>query len=554
MLTRITIRDFAIIDTLDIELSEGLSVITGETGAGKSIVLDGLGLCLGDRADTSMVPEGATRSEVMVTFDLTDNPQAQQWLSAEALDDEEHCLIRRVIHQNGRSQASINGRPVTRSQLESLSSLLVGIHGQHAHQQLLKPAIQRRTLDNYADHTRALDNVGSVYRQLQSVIAEIEQLGGGEDQADRKALLRYQLEELDGCALTPAAYAELNQEQKRLASAGELIETCQHVLETLYDSDTAVHTMLASAQRQLSAHEGSDPAIAEANELFANAMVQTQEGCQQLRHFADGLEIDPQRLSEVDQKLSQLSDLARKHQTDPEELVAVADRIRSTLEALESADSRLTELAEKKAQLSAEYRKASADLSASRQKAAERLSAEVNTLLGELGMPGAALLIGVAYNPDSAPTQHGQDEVQFDVRTNPDQTAGPIQRVASGGELSRIGLAIEVATARTAEIPCLIFDEADSGIGGAIAEVVGTKLRLLAQHHQVICITHLAQVAAQGHTQLQVEKQHQQGRTRTLMRILDEKERLEEIARMLGGVEITPATRDHAKEMLTRAE
>lgn len=554
MLTRITIRDFAIIDSLDIELSEGLSVITGETGAGKSIVLDGLGLCLGDRADTSMVPTDAVRSEITVTFDVTNNPSAQRWLSAEALDDEDQCLIRRVIHQNGRSQGSINGRPVTRLQLESLGSLLVGIHGQHAHQQLLKPAIQRRTLDNYAGHEEALQTVKAIYGQLQSVIAEIEQLGGGDDQEDRKALLRYQLEELDASALSKTAYAELNQEQKRLASAGELIECCQHVLESLYDSDTAAHSMLANAQRQLTPHEDSDPAIAEANELFANAMVQTQEACQQLRHFADGLEIDPQRLTEVDAKLSQLNDLARKHQTEPDQLEQVADTLRGTLEALESADTRLAELDACKTQLTQEYLTASARLSNSREQAAEQLSAEVNELLSELGMPGAELLIRVIHNPNATPSIHGQDEVHFDVRTNPDQTPGPIQRVASGGELSRIGLAIEVATARTAEIPCLIFDEADSGIGGAIAEVVGTKLRLLAQHHQVICITHLAQVAAQGHAQLQVEKQHQQGHTRTLMRALDNDERLEEVARMLGGVKITPATRDHAKEMLKRAE
>ena len=554
MLTRIAIRDFAIIDALDIELSGGLSVITGETGAGKSIILDGLGLCLGDRADTAMVPDGAARSEISVAFDITANPNAQQWLADEALDEEDNCLLRRVIHQNGRSQAMVNGRPVTRSQLETLGSLLVGIHGQHAHQQLLKPTTQRRTLDNAADHPDELATVADLAARLQEITAEIEYLGGGADQADRKALLRYQLDELEGAALSEAAYAELIQEQKRLASAGELITCCQTVLDSLYDSDSAAHALLANAQRQLAPFEQTDPAVAEANSLFASAMVQAQEGAQHLRQFADRLEIDPHRLAEVDASIGVLNDLARKHQTQPEALLEVADRLRETLETLDAAEGRLNELTKAQEEAKKAYQAASSVLSASRQKAAEKLSSEVNALLAELGMPGAALIIKVVHQPATSPGPNGQDEVRFDVRTNPDQPPGPLQKIASGGELSRIGLAIEVATARTAEIPCLIFDEADSGIGGAVAEVVGRKLRMLAEHHQVICITHLAQVAAQGQSQLQVEKQTLEGRTQTTMRPLTEAERLEEIARMVGGVEITTATLNHAKEMLKQAE
>jgi len=283
-------------------------------------------------------------------------------------------------------------------------------------------------------------------------------------------------------------------------------------------------------------------------------MVQAQEGAQHLRQFADRLEIDPHRLAEVDASIGVLNDLARKHQTQPEALLEVADRLRETLETLDAAEGRLNELTKAQEEAKKAYQAASSVLSASRQKAAEKLSSEVNALLAELGMPGAALIIKVVHQPATSPGPNGQDEVRFDVRTNPDQPPGPLQKIASGGELSRIGLAIEVATARTAEIPCLIFDEADSGIGGAVAEVVGRKLRMLAEHHQVICITHLAQVAAQGQSQLQVEKQTVEGRTQTTMRPLTEAERLEEIARMVGGVEITTATLNHAKEMLKQAE
>ncbi len=555
MLRRIQVRDFAIIDELEIALEPGLTVLTGETGAGKSILLDALGLCLGDRADTSMVPANAERSDIHVEFDVADTPRAAAWLAREGLEEDEICLLRRVIQSNGRSQAWINGRPATRGQLEALGGLLVGIHGQHAHQALMRPDTQRRTLDHFAGNDQARDAVASIFAKLQAVDTQITELAGGsEDHTDRMALLRYQLEELEAEALEPEAFAELEREQKRLASAGEILAACQQSLDALYDAETSAQSLMASASRALAPHLDTDPQLTEAEALISTGQVQIEEACQTLRHFADGLEMDPERLDQVEKKLTKLFDLARKHQVEPEALSEHTAKLRAELERLESADTRLVELQAEREQLRTDYATAAQTLSKSRQQAAETLNARVNELLGTLGLKGAALEIGVDHQADSEPTRHGLDRVQFDVRTNPDQPAGPLNRVASGGELSRIGLALEVATADVAELPCLIFDEADAGIGGAVAEVVGRQLRALAEHHQVLCITHLPQVASQGIHQLQVEKQQRDdGRTVTQTRLLAADERTQEIARMLGGVEITDKTLQHAREMLDQA-
>ncbi|MEX0430471.1 DNA repair protein RecN [Spiribacter insolitus] len=556
MLNRIEIRDFAIIDELTIDLHPGLSVLTGETGAGKSILLDALGLCLGDRADTSMVPEAAKRSEIHVIFDVSDTPRARAWLTEENLDEDNECLLRRVIQSNGRSQAWVNGRPVTRHQLEQLGRLLVGIHGQHAHQALMRPEIQRRTLDGFAGHANKLEPVSSLHARWQRVEAEIRSLSGGDgDHQDRIDLLRYQLEELDEEALTEEAFSQLEQEQRRLAGASEIIIACQRSLELLYEGETTAQTIIAAAERELDPHLGVDSALAETRDLLATGQVQLEEACQGLRQFADRLEMDPERLQVVEDQLSRLHDLARKHQVEPEGLAAHAEALRDELNRLESADSRLLELHAERDRILDDYRNAAAILSESRRTAAMQLGERVDDLLAQLGMTGAELTIVVDPDSEAPPTAHGTDRIRFDIRTNPDQRPAPLQKVASGGELSRIGLALEVATADTAELPALIFDEADTGIGGGVAEVVGRQLRALARHHQVLCITHLPQVAAQGMHQLQVEKRHREdGRTVTDVRPLSPEERTRELARMLGGLEMTEKTLNHAREMLERVD
>jgi DNA repair protein RecN (Recombination protein N) len=555
MLSHIQIRDFAIIDRLEVDLASGLTALTGETGAGKSILLDALGLCLGDRADTAMVANDAERSEVHVRFDVSDTPAARHWLGEEGLDEDDECLLRRVIHRNGRSQAWINGRPVTRAQLEALGEYLVGVHGQHAHQALMRADNQRRSLDGFAGNHTERQRLAEVHTRLRSVDEEIARLSGGhEDHQDRMDLLRYQLDELDAEALTAEALQALEQEHRRLAGAEDILSACHTSLAMLYEGETTAQSIIAQAERSLEPHTDADQALAEACDLLANGQVQIEEACQSLRHFADRLEMDPQRLEEVDQKLSRINDLARKHHTEPEALTDLAAQLRDELEALENADTRLAELQQQRQNLLDDYRDAAAAVSATRQTAAAALEKRVNALLAELGMAGAALLIGVEYNGDGEPAANGLDRVGFDVRTNPDQSPAPLAKIASGGELSRIGLALEVATADTAELPTLIFDEADTGIGGAVAEVVGRKLRELAGHHQVLCITHLPQVAAQANHQLQIEKhQNPAGRTVTDVRALDAEERTQELARMLGGVEITDNTLTHAREMLERA-
>lgn len=556
MLKRIEIRDFAIIDQLGLDLGPGLTTLTGETGAGKSILLDALGLCLGDRTDRSMVPAEAGKSEVHGLFDVADTPHARAWLTEEALDEEDECLIRRVVQSNGRSQAWINGRPVTRHQLEQLGALLMGIHGQHAHQALMRPDTQRRTLDGFAAHPQRLEAVAELARRWRRVSAEIESLSGGSaDHHDRIELLRYQLDELDEAAPSAEEMAELEREQRRLAGAGEIITACQQSLEALYDGETSAQSLIATAERELSAHGDVDARIDEVQQLLTTGQVQIDEACQALRQFADQLEMDPERLEAVETRLSRLHDLARKHQIEPEGLAEHAEALRAELDRLTSADERLVTLNAEKEKLFSDYREAAQTLSESRQAAAAALSERVDALLGELGMAGAALIIAVDPDDQATPSDHGIDRVRFDVRTNPDQRPAPLQKVASGGELSRIGLALEVATADTAELPSLIFDEADTGIGGAVAEVVGRQLRALSAHHQVICITHLPQVAAQGMHQLQVDKrQNESGRTVTDVRPLVGDQRVHEIARMLGGLEITENTLNHAREMLDQAD
>ncbi|PWG64241.1 DNA repair protein RecN [Sediminicurvatus halobius] len=554
MLRHIHIRDFAIIDEVELELAPGMTVLTGETGAGKSILLDALGLCLGDRADTGAVPEHAQRSEIHVSFDVSANPGARDWLAEQALDAEDECVLRRVIQRGGRSQSWINGRPVPLQQLDELGARLIEVHGQHAHQSLMRTEVQRATLDAFAGHDGALARVRELHAEWRRIGDEIRQLEGGQgDYQDRLELLRYQVEELDALGLDADGIRELEQEQRRLAAAGDILAACQATLAELYDEEPSAQGLLGAAQRRLEPLLDADPALQEAHDLFTSAQVQLQEGCQGLRQFADHMEMDPERLAWVESRLGELTDLARKHRVEPEALPERREALRRELEDLENAESRLAELHARREATAEAYREAAASLSESRRAAADRLAGEVGSLMRELGMPGGELLVRVAHDPDARPTSHGLDDVRFEIRTNPDQRPGPLSKVASGGELSRIGLALEVATAHIGRIPSLVFDEADAGIGGGVAEVVGRKLRELGRQHQVLCITHLPQVAAQAHHQLQVEKRVTEGRTRTGVRRLEGDARTQELARMLGGVEITENTLNHAREMLERA-
>lgn len=555
MLSQIHIRDFAIVDAVDLDLDDGMTTLTGETGAGKSILLDAIGLCLGDRADTTALPEHADRAEIQAVFDITDNAAAREWLADQALEgDEGECLLRRVVQRKGRSQAWINGRPAPLNLLADLGQYLIDIHGQHEHHRLTRSDVQRGTLDAFGDHSALLDKVRACDSELGRIRNDIARLEGNQgDYEQRLELLRFQVEELAALEMSREDIQNLETEQKRLASAGETIQACQAALAALYDDEHSAQTVLGGVIRDLSERTDVDDAIAQANELFNEAQVQLQEGCNQLRHFVDTIDVDPARLQWVEDRLGELTDLARKHRVHVEELPDRLANLRAELEELESSEERLTGLRSEWQQAHQRYQEAARELCDARQMTAETLAARVTELMGELGMGGGALNIAVEHNPDSRPTPHGLDQIRFEVRTNPDQRFGPLDKVASGGELSRIGLALEVATADVSLIPTLVFDEADAGIGGAIAEVVGRKLRELGNRHQVLCVTHLPQVAAQGHHQLKVSKAVEDGRTRTAIDDLEDTERTQEIARMLGGMEITDSTLEHAREMLQRA-
>ena len=553
MLRQIHIRDLAVVESLDLELGDGMHVLTGETGAGKSILLDALGLCLGDKASTDIVRPEAERAEVSAVLEIPEGP-VQDWLAERDLDADGELLVRRVVQRSGRSRGYINGSPVALQMLRELGEQLVDIHGQHAHQSLLRPAQQRELLDAFAGAEAERAAVAEQYRALRAIeheLAELEEAEGSYE--DRLELLRHQVDELERAAPTPDGIAELESEHQRLAHAESLIELCQAQLQALSDDDHSAQQRLGRAVRELDERRDIDGAIGEAADLLQSALTHLEEGCQALRSYGEGLEVDPQRLAELDQRISDLRDLARKHRVDVDELPRTLEQLREQLEGLENAEQRLAELRSRRDQARQNYLEAARALSGTREAAAQRLAEEVAALLAELGMAGAELFPQVRFDPEATPGPHGLDRIELLVRTNAGQSPAPLSKVASGGELSRIGLAIQVATVnRSASVPTLVFDEADAGIGGAVAEVVGRMLSTLGGAYQVLCVTHLPQVAAQADHHFQVRKHEDGGQTRTEVAALSEAERTEEIARMLGGLEITDHERAAAREMLQR--
>lgn len=554
MLSHIHIRNFTIVEALELEFDEGMSALTGETGAGKSILLDALGLCLGDRAEADTIRPGADRAEITAVFRIDDDSDAARWLGEKELVADGDCLLRRVIQPNGRSRGFINGTPVPLQLLRELGECLVDIHGQHAHQSLFRRDAQREALDGFGNHEAELAELGQQFQRLSAIEAEIRALDGGQDDyQNRMDLLRFQVDELSALQLTAESIAELDSEQRRLAAAGDLLATTQQTLALLYEEEGSVQQALSHAVADLQRLLKADPALTEAYELLSSALIQLEEGNNSLRRYAEGLELDPERLAWLEEQIGLLNDLARKHRVRVADLPERLDALTAELAQLENAEERLATLRQELVQADQAYRAAAKALSKARQQAGAALTERVTSFIHELGMPGAQFAVNVALSTDGKPARHGLDSVEFLVRTNPGQSMGPLNRIASGGELSRIGLAIQVATAKTGRIPTLIFDEADVGIGGAIAEVVGRQLRQLGSDRQVLCVTHLPQVAAQAHHHFQVSKHATGEHTYTQVRPLNPEERVEEIARMLGGVEITTQTLGHAREMLDTA-
>ncbi|MEF9978271.1 MAG: DNA repair protein RecN [Thermomonas sp.] len=549
MLSRLSIRDFAVVAHAELAFGRGLTVVSGETGAGKSLLVDALGFLAGARADAGSVRHGAQRAELAAEFALEDCPAAANWLREAELDDEDACQLRRTLRADGGSRSWINGRPVPVSQLAELAALLVEIHGQHEQQALLSRQHQTRLLDAHARHPALLDTVRTTALQWKTLQEERRALLARGDVAERQAWLRHQLEELDAEALTPAALAELDASHRRHAHAASLIAACEQTLEGL-GGEAAIGVQLHRLRSGLQREATHEPRLSEVDVLLDSAAIQLDEALVLLERIRDDLDLDPDALADIERRLARVQDLARKHRIAPDALATHRDALARELESLADADERLQRIQRDIAQVHAQWTDAAAALSASRRQAGEALGQSVATLIAELGMAGGRFEVALEPGDGDTPDPHGAERVEFLVSANAGQPPRALRKVASGGELSRISLAIEVATLGLDAVPTMVFDEVDSGIGGAVAAAVGAKLRALGAPRQVLCVTHQPQVAASGHAQYRVSKAAADGMTQSSVVLLDAEGRIGEIARMLGGAEVTDEARAAAKRLL----
>jgi DNA repair protein RecN (Recombination protein N) len=556
MLTHLAIQDFAVVRAAELDFGPGLTVISGETGAGKSLLVDALGFLSGARADSGVVRHGAERAELAAVFDLGDAPAARDWLrEQEMLDDGAECHLRRVLRADGGSRAWINGRPATLGQLASLAERLVEIHGQHEQQALLSRPSQLALLDAFGRHEGELAAVAAAARAWSALEREREALSRQGDVSERIAWLEHQLGELARESLAPADIAELAAAHRRQAHAAELIAACDGVHARLAGDDApSLARQLQQARTELSRQAQHEPRLAEVDAMLDTAAIQLDEASALLERIRADLDVDPAAFDEMDRRLARLHDLARKHRVPAEELAAHRDALVAELDILRGAGARLQKLDLEIEAATAAWREAAAGLTRARQRAAVGLSEAATVLIGELGMGGGRFAVELEPQDAARPDPAGAERVEFMVAANQGQPARPLRKVASGGELSRISLAIEVAALGLDAVPTMVFDEVDSGIGGAVAGIVGQKLRALGARRQVLCVTHLPQVAAQGHAHYQVSKAASEGVTRSAVTRLDAKQRTEELARMLGGIDVSREARAAAKRLLADVE
>ena len=554
MLTQLTINNFAIVRQLEIELAKGMSVITGETGAGKSIAIDALGLCLGQRIETSMVREGQERAEICATFFIEPTNPAYQWLQEQELQDPDNpsdCILRRVINADGRSKAFINSTPVSASQLKEIGQYLIHINGQHASQLLLKNDYQLQLVDTFAHHNDLLAQMREDYRAWKNLQTQVKnfQQKVSENEA-KKQLLQYQVEELDEFALRPNEYLELEEDQRRLSNSEQLTQLSQSALQLLSENETvSIDSMLYRATQYIDELSELDPRYVSVQTMLNDALIQVQEATSEVQHLASHIEQDPMLLQEIELRLGQALQLARKHNVKPEELVEWHQKLKAELTALlDFSESEERLILEEKSAFE-KMQNTAKQLHESRCQAAEKLAQQVTHSIKGLAMENAEFFIEV--NSDlTKVASNGADNIVFTLRSNLGQQAQPLAKVASGGELSRISLAIQVLTSDQSAIPTLIFDEVDVGISGKTASVVGKLLRQLGDKCQVLCVTHLPQVACHGHHQFNVEKFTVDDKTETKMTALSQEERVPALARLLGGSEITDLALANAQEML----
>ena len=555
MLSLIKIRNYAVIDKIEVEFKPGLSVMTGETGAGKSILVDALGLALGDRADAGTVRPGAERAEVSVLFECPGNHPAIRWLKEHGLDEDHCCLLRRVVNAEGRSRAFINTHPVTGQDLRALGSLLVNIHGQSAHQALLRGSNQREILDYHGAHQALSKEVASCFDTWRTLQADLTlRTQSAEDRASHLELLKFQAQELEGLDLRDDEVEPLTAEGNRLANVDRLLGSLNTVLGALDEADeVSAHQLIAGAQRALDGLADLDPALVQPAQLLGEAEIQIREAAGELARYRDRLEPDPQRLEWVEARLAKIRELATRHKVDTNELSGLLAGLNARIEELQETSESIDALGKRAERASAAYFKVADSLSAARSASAASLSEAVTSQIVELGLLNGHFRVVVEAKPKEQADTSGLDRIEFQVALNPGQAFGPLSKVASGGELSRVSLALEVVSAGATTVPTLVFDEVDAGIGGGVAEIVGRRLSEIAGERQILCVTHLAQVASQGQQHYRIIKLTDGHTTRTNVRELGSDERVEELSRMLGGVEITERTRAHAEEMIERA-
>jgi DNA repair protein RecN (Recombination protein N) len=553
MLSHLQLRDLVIVDQAELEFGAGMTALTGETGAGKSIVVDALLLIAGGRSGADIVRQGAQRAEVSASFTELPAP-AIEWLRAQSIEFDGEVVVRRVIGADGRSRAYINGQVVPLSGLRELADFLIEIHGQQEFQHLVSRTAQRELLDERLSEPGLKTRVAKLYARYKQVKVQHESLQGAAQNRDaRLDLLRFQCQELKAEVGSVEAIETLFLDQKRIAGRGRLATAATAALTAAYESDAeSAHGLLGKANATLRGVSELDPKLAEAGKLLGEAAILTQEAAETLRRYLDALEMDPQRQDAIERQAAALEALARKHRVGVLELPAKLEQIAQELIALEQVEHGLASLEAELAQITLEYRQAANELSRARQEAAQRLGDEVSALMQVLGMTGGKFAVSIAA-ADAEFAASGSDEIEFLVSANPGQVPKSLAKVASGGELSRISLAVQVAGRMGSSSLCMVFDEVDAGIGGAVAEIVGRQLRELGTRAQVLCVTHLAQVASQAHGQFRVTKLSDGKITRTAVKPLSEAERVDEIARMLGGLNITEQALAHARDMLSRA-
>jgi DNA repair protein RecN (Recombination protein N) len=552
VLTQLHVHNLAVVDAVDVDFGTGFTALTGETGAGKSILVDALALALGERADSNAIRTGTDRCEISATFNLSQRPDLLAWLSNNDLDEEDECIVRRIVTSEGRSRGYINGHTVPMQTLRELGDQLIDICGQQSHQSLRRPEMQRRILDQYGNHDALLADMSQSCERWQTAQTELNALNLAQsDKTERQALLSYQVSELHALNIYEGEMEALTGQHLRMSNSHRISDGLTSALQQLYEADTGTaYSLISSAKGQLDSLSALDAEFKSTSDLLSESQILVTEVAEALRRYLSALENDPQQLEKLEQRIGVFQELARKHRVVPEDLFGLIQKLELELADIQGTDERLAELSKQEAQLNEAMHSAARALTDARNRTAIKLGDEVTENMQKLGMPGGTFAIDILARPDNGITPTGADRIEFIAGANVGQKPGPLTQVASGGELSRLSLALQVVAIATDAVPTLIFDEVDSGVGGGVAEIVGSRLRELSQQRQVLCVTHLAQVGSQADHHFRVTKISDGISTRTSINGLTHPERIEEIARMLGGVEITARTRAHAAEML----